>query len=170
MEITSRNIPNYPNYHVTSDGRVFNIQTGKCLNLIPKEGYFRVGLSSNGKQSFYYVHRLVALAYIPNPENLPCVMHLDDNGTNNNVSNLRWATHLENMKDRDSKGRQAKGKRHGNFGKLGEKNKLSKLSGIERKKLISKYASGNYIYEDLSKIFGISTGQISKIIKANNIK
>ncbi|MFT4223120.1 HNH endonuclease [Dysgonomonas sp.] len=141
MYITSKNIPNYPNYHVTSDGRVFNIKTGKCLNLIPKEGYFRVGLSSNGKQSFYYVHRLVALACIPNPENLPCVMHLDDNGTNNDVSNLQWATHLENMKDRDFKGCQAKGERHGNFGNLGENHNRAKLSNVQREELISKHAS-----------------------------
>ena len=49
-----------------------------------------------GKQKHFYVHRLVAEAYIPNPENKPTINHIDCNPRNNHVSNLEWATHKEN--------------------------------------------------------------------------
>lgn len=55
-----------------------------------------------------YIHRLVAEHFIPNPENLPLVMHLDDNGFNNCVENLKWGTHKENTHDMISKERHRK--------------------------------------------------------------
>ena len=73
------NILNYPNYHITVDGQVYNIKTGRCLKPGKHEfGYPQVSLSKNGRTTKVSVHRLVAAAYIPNPNQLPCVMHLDD--------------------------------------------------------------------------------------------
>ena len=59
-------------------------------------GYYAVGLYKSGTQKMYHVHRLVAVAFIPNPFNKPCVNHLDENKQNNAISNLEWATHKEN--------------------------------------------------------------------------
>lgn len=56
----------------------------------------------------YSVSRLVALAYIPNPENKPCVCHKDNNSLNNNVDNLYWGTHQENMAQMIVDGRKQK--------------------------------------------------------------
>lgn len=56
------------------------------------KGYRRVCLHQNGVRKSAYVHRLVAEAFIPNPSNLPCVNHKDENKTNNHVSNLEWCT------------------------------------------------------------------------------
>lgn len=63
-----------------------------------KDGYEHVSLSKNGKPSLFSVHRLVANTYLPNPENLPQVNHIDCNKQNNDVSNLEWCTQSHNMK------------------------------------------------------------------------
>ena len=61
-----------------------------------KDGYLQIQLSKNGKQKHYKVHRLVALTYIANPNNYPCVNHKDENKSNNHVSNLEWCTYEYN--------------------------------------------------------------------------
>lgn len=61
-----------------------------------KFGYKRVCLTVDNKKYTARVHRLVAIAFIPNSKNLPCVNHLDENKANNNVSNLTWVTYKEN--------------------------------------------------------------------------
>ena len=65
-----------------------------------KGGYKAVNLYLNGKMKTYKVHRLVALTFIANPDNKPCVDHIDGNRTNNNVNNLRWVTNSENQMNR----------------------------------------------------------------------
>lgn len=67
--------------------------------------YYRVTLSKNGEVTRHQVHRLVAQAFIPNPENKPFINHIDNNGTNNSVNNLEWCTHSENMLHAQKQGR-----------------------------------------------------------------
>ena len=59
-------------------------------------GYFIVCLYKNKTHKYYLIHRLVALTFIPNPDNLPCVNHLDEDKTNNRVDNLEWCSHKYN--------------------------------------------------------------------------
>ena len=59
-------------------------------------GYLIVALRKDGKYKKIRVHRLVAQAFIPNPENLPCVNHKDENTLNNKIENLEWCTHEYN--------------------------------------------------------------------------
>jgi hypothetical protein len=68
-----------------------------------RNGYLRVHLSQNGKSKSCFVHRIIALTFIPNFENLPYIDHIDRNQTNNNVSNLRWATKSQNQLNRKFK-------------------------------------------------------------------
>lgn len=88
-------------YAVSSKGRVKNLKSGKVLkNLVNTHGYARVGLcNGNGtKRKMIRVHRLVAQAFIPNPNGLPQVNHIDEDKTNNNVSNLEWCTASQNTR------------------------------------------------------------------------
>ena len=78
-------------YAVTSCGKVYSHKSKKFLK--PRKhscGYLQVSLSKNGKVKTYLVHRLVAEAYLPNPEWLPQVNHKDENKENNALPNLEW--------------------------------------------------------------------------------
>lgn len=91
-----KQIQDFPNYEVSSLGNVRNSKTGRVLKQMCKGGYLFVGLSQNSNGKTTSVHRLVALAFIDNPENKPQVNHKDKNRGNNNVSNLEWSTASEN--------------------------------------------------------------------------
>ena len=75
----------------------------------------QVKLWKNNKEKTMYVSRLVAEAFIPNPDNLPMVLHFDDNAENNKVENLTWGTHVENMKQAAERGRFPRGAKHHNY-------------------------------------------------------
>ncbi len=82
-------------YAISSKGRVQNLKTGKLIGEgYNNDGYRRITLK--GKP--YYIHRLVALAFLDNPDNLPEVDHVDECKENNNASNLRWVSKSENTK------------------------------------------------------------------------
>ena len=89
-------INGYPNYLIYKDGRVFskkrNIFMKQCPN---SDGYLHLNIYHNCKKIQARVHRLVAEHYIPNPDNKPTIDHIDRNRQNNDVSNLCWATRLE---------------------------------------------------------------------------
>lgn len=90
-------IEGYQNYEVTTTGDIINTKTGRVLKSFKVgNGYLQVSLSKNGKQKNFYIHRLVAEAFITNPLNLPCVNHKDEDKTNNNVENLEYCTHEYN--------------------------------------------------------------------------
>lgn len=85
-------------YQVSSWGRVRSVfRYYKILRgLKTTNGYLRVALCKNGKTKFHSVHRVVAQAFIPNPQNKPQVNHIDENKDNNHVENLEWCTAKEN--------------------------------------------------------------------------
>ena len=94
-------IEGYENYLLYDDARVYNKKFNRFLKPgTNQDGYKLVGLWKNGKGKTFRLHRLVGLHYIPNPENKPQVDHIDRDQSNNHVSNLRWATILENHQNK----------------------------------------------------------------------
>ncbi len=85
-------------YKVSNKGRLYSIKRKRKMNpTISKNGYKRVKLYINGKFKTVFVHRIVAKAFLNNPENYPVVNHLDENKLNNNVENLQWCTQKQNV-------------------------------------------------------------------------
>lgn len=86
-------------YSVSSQGRVRNNRTGYILKPIKwTKGYMKVNLKVNGNSNSQMIHRLVAMAFIPNPENKPEVNHKNGIHDDNRIDNLEWATGEENRK------------------------------------------------------------------------
>jgi hypothetical protein len=94
-------IKNYPDYYVTNIGTVYSRKTGRIKRLSAgndSHGYPRVFLCSQGKVHMKKVHRLVAEAFIPNPDNKPQINHKNGIRNDNRVENLEWVTNGENTK------------------------------------------------------------------------
>lgn len=85
-------------YLVSNTGIVYSVRRHSILKPENAKGYFQVTLQKGGKRNRKKVHRLVAELFIPNPENLPCVNHRDENKGNNTVDNLEWCTVAYNNK------------------------------------------------------------------------
>ena len=94
-----KDVPGYEGlYRVSNLGNVFSLRNDRCLTQrVYGDGYVRVPLVSlSGKHKLWLSHRIVALAFIPNPDNLPEVNHKDEDKTNNHRENLEWCTRKYN--------------------------------------------------------------------------
>lgn len=154
MEIW-KDIKGHEGHHqISSFGRVKSIERFVCNSLgniqlckgkifnpnIDRYGYKKIALRINGKRKYYTIHRLVAMAFIPNPENKPQVNHIDEVKLNNNVSNLEWVTAQENTTHNDSHIKRGKKKRKkviqkdlkGNVLKIHDSMTLTNKDGFDR--------------------------------------
>lgn len=83
-------------YEISNIGLVRNVKSNHLLKPLNSNGYLVICLCKNGKQKMFRIHRLVAAAFIPNPNNYPCVNHKNEIKTDNRVENLEWCTEKYN--------------------------------------------------------------------------
>jgi hypothetical protein len=174
MEIIWKDVPSYEGYYqVSSCGLVKSVQRivkyrenhsglrkERILKSnVTKGGYVHATICINKENKTVKVHRLVALAFIPNPENKPCVNHINGIKTDNRAENLEWCTYGENT--------QHAYKTKLKNGIKGEKSHLSKLKKEDVMKIRLLYDKGCYSHTKLGKMFNVSQSQISRIV--NNI-
>jgi len=149
-----KDIKDLPQHQISNKGRIRNKKSGYILKQRVKGGYNQVTLSNYLSQDIrktYLVHRLVALTFIPNPENFKIVDHIDRNKLNNNLENLRWCSASTNGLNRDF--------------------------NIVRKEVIQYDMQGEFIklwdsVSDIEKVLGFNSNSIRKCLnnfsKSNN--
>lgn len=144
-------------YQVSNLGRVKSFRLHKISilkNIIQKEGYIRVVFTVKSAHKSFFVHRLVAQAFIPNPENKPEVNHIDGDKTNNRVENLEWCTARENQIHSYNIGLQIsqKGENHG----------CSKFRNEDIYNIVKLYAEG-YTQKEIAGMYNTNQSHISEI-------
>lgn len=153
-----KKIEGYSDYLVDKHGNVYSIKGKKIKPKKSKTGYLYVGLYTNTKRCFIPIHRLVAIQFLPNPENKCCVNHKDGDKENNNVNNLEWVTMSENMKH------AYKNELVKIPGLKGEKHGRSKLSNDNIRQIREHYYFKRYTQKELSLIYDVTQSHISDII------
>lgn len=158
--ITYKNV----NYIINTEGKIFstkNCGRGKYHQELKQrldgDGYWSVTVGDNQHRTRVRVHRLVALAFLPNPHNLPEVDHKDNNKCNNHVNNLQWITSFDNKSkipfDVRSKSHQ------------GNKNGRAKFTNEQICEIRKLYESGIYTISALAKKYQAGWSTISHIVK-----
>lgn len=151
-----KRIEDWEDYSVTEDGRIWSHRSNKFLKCFSsKEGYIRLELNKDGLAKNLTVHRLVAQAFIPNPEGKSEVNHIDGNKSNNHVSNLEWVTRSENMVHAIKNNLQTINK--------GIKNPNAKLTEeqVEFIRANYKFRDPKYSFKAMAKEFNVSDATVT---------
>lgn len=148
------------------NGRHYFIKSHPLKIHSKENGYQRVVLSLDGCGKYYYVHRLVANLFIPNPDNLPCVNHKDGDKSNNCVDNLEWCTRSENEKHAWRIGLKSTS----TVGTKGEKHGMHKLTQkqVDYIRSVHKRFDSELGSVGLAKKFGVSAQTITNIVNHRN--
>lgn len=149
-------VKSVPRVYKMKDGRRKNIKKEIIMKFdIDKDGYFKIGLREKGKQRNFFIHRLVAQAFIKNPENKPQVNHIDGIKTNNSITNLEWVTHQENRTHAAENGLVPD--------QWGCKNPNVKISE-SKVRIIRELNKKGVKYSEISEIVGTSVSNVKNII------
>lgn len=152
-------------YTISSDGVVMTLPRKKTHWRVPTKRADRVGmwgykyltLYKNGKSKTFKIHRLVAIAFIPNPLNKKYVNHKNGIKTDNRVENLEWVTSKENIRHAWDTGLSTP--------KFGETNGYSKLTDKERRQLVFEYANKAISQSELSKKYNLTQSGVSAAVR-----
>ena len=150
------NVRSFAHYQGKWD-KVYTRKNPFMLRQTPdKEGYFAVILSNHGVAKRFLVHRLVAIAFIENPKNLPLINHKDENPANNHVDNLEWCSQIYNL----------------NYGQCLLKKRTSMMNCVSVSRAIRAYFDGGGVYtypsmNEASRTLKISWLRIRRSAKLN---
>jgi hypothetical protein len=147
-----------PVYSVSSRGRVKNDRTGRILADSDWSGYRTITLRVNGHRLAKKVHRLVAEAFLPNPENKPQINHIDGSRNNNRVDNLEWCTQSHNLLHASSLGR---------LGMKGTRHHKARLNEHQVRDIIRRLQSGETQHE-VAAAFNVSRSAVSLVASGVN--
>lgn len=168
MEEIWKDIKGYEGiYQVSNLGRVFSVR--RKLIMKPQKsgkgglGYYQVPLTVGGKKYLAFLHKLIAEAFIPNPDNKPHVNHIDGNKKNNELSNLEWCTLKENSKHAYDTGLNR-------CLKKGEEHYKSKLNADIVREIRRLYATGMYSQKKLSEMYKIHQTNVGFIVRMETWK
>lgn len=141
-------------YYVTPQGHVENSKHHRIKPFNNGRGYLCVSLNHQGIRKNFYVHRLVAIYFIPNPKGLPEVNHIDGNKENNDVSNLEWISQKGNMQHAARTGLLPTGQNNWN----------ANLNGDQAKLVFEAYWAG-IPAKDIMRAFGVSRHTVNDIAR-----
>lgn len=159
-----RDIPGFPDYAITRDGRVWSPPKGhsnpkgKWLKPISasKYGHLAVNLWRNGKMSPRKIHQLVLETYVGlRPIGTQC-RHLNGDPSDNRLENLKWGTHMENIRDKIRHGTQCR------F--AGEANAGAKLTEQQVRQIVYTYKTGLFTQREIGEQFGVCDSTICQIV------
>ena len=152
-----KDIEGFPNYQVSNLGYVASKKTGKILKPYLTRGYLRVSLYNDSGRKCKLVHRLVAEAFILNPDNRSDVNHINGCKADANACNLEWATPSENMSHAHNNGLRPR------VDTQGEKNGFSKLTKFQVMQIKRLLADGKSNQKTIGSQFNVSRETVSSI-------
>lgn len=150
-------VEGFEHYKISPTGNILNSNNKKIKEKTHRLGYKAVILysKSRSKRKNFYVHRLVALTFLPNPQKLPEVNHKDGIKSNNDVYNLEWVTRKENVRHAFKNGLI----KH----KKGDNHHSTKLTELDKEYIKAKLALAELSQLELSKMFNVSIATISMV-------
>lgn len=154
-----KDIPGHKGYKINTYGLVLSPRTKQVMKNCPNRyGYYRVGLSSQGKQKTYSVARLVLSAWQRLPEPGEEAAHLDGNKANNHISNLKWVTRHENEYHKKIHGTIARGSRQGS-------SKLTEAAVLDIRRRYIRAPNRKTNAKDLASEYGVTPNLINIIVR-----
>ena len=166
-------IKEFPDVLISNKGNIKSLETLKDRTVHINSGYELIVLENEKGRYSRLVHRLVAQTFIPNPENKPCVNHLNGIKTDNRVENLEWVTYKENIEHAAKTGLIDYTKRKNTNTKIYPRDENHKLTKATREQVIEMrkmYDSGDYVLRELSDKFSMSISVIWKIVNRKTWK
>lgn len=156
-----KEILGYPHYTISNKGEVFDIR--KQCAVIPRDngyGYYIVTLHNELGRKNFYIHRLVAEAFLPNPLDLPCVNHKDEDKRNNDVMNLEWCTYGYNNNYGTKKERGVQTRKENGSYKIPESAITIQMIDKKTNEVIKEFPS----IKEAGRFLGKTAGHINEVV------
>lgn len=154
METTLKQVPDFPGYKLSRDGRVWSEKSGRFIHPVKRGSYLQVDLCKNNRIFPRLLHRIMLFTYVgPCPKGMEC-RHLNGNPLDNRIDNLKWGTRIENARDCNKHGHRC----------FGMKSPLAKLSDDEVKAIRESYIPGLVTLKELGDTYGMGISQIHRIV------